>query len=454
MIHGIMKEGVWISYPSQIKKEFLNFFNEKFKNHDSNVDFPLFSNSSGLCALDHDSLETPISLDEFRSCLSSSRALVLVNGSPTLELSIKRGLRQGDPLSPFLLILVMEGLHNALSTAVSSGLIRGVKFGSPKLTISHLFYVDDKSNVYGIRVLDVNVFSMASNSGCASGSFPYTYLGLPFGSNMSLTSSWQVLSDRFQSKLSSWKANLLSIGCRHTLIKVVLCSLGIYYFSIFKVYEYVLNSLERSRAMFFWGGSYKARTLVWVKWKNVISSYDNNGLNIHSLKAFNLALLQKWHWRLYRLVREKDYLFIDRIDHGQWRWNWSRPILGARNSADLLDMLFEISSAEINEVGNTCVWSLGTDGTFSVKDARCIIDSKILPSLAPSTVWDKNIPRKVNIFIWRLILDRLPHKLNLSFRGIDIQGIFCPSCNGNVESSNHIFFECNIAKGIWMLVRK
>nr|GEU77424.1 ribonuclease H-like domain-containing protein [Tanacetum cinerariifolium] len=98
--------------------------------------------------------------------------------------------------------------------------------------------------------------------------------------------------------------------------------------------------------------------------------------------------------RLYRLEREKDYLIIDRIDHGQWRWNWSRPNLGARNSAELLDMLFEISSAEINEVEDTCVWSLDTDGTFYIKDARCIIDSKILPSLAPSTVLDKNIPRK------------------------------------------------------------
>nr|GEV77051.1 reverse transcriptase domain, reverse transcriptase zinc-binding domain protein [Tanacetum cinerariifolium] len=150
--------------------------------------------------------------------------------------------------------------------------------------------------------------------------------------------------------------------------------------------------------------------------------------------------------RLYRLEREKYCLIIDCIDNGQWRWNWSRSILKARNSADLLDMLFEISYAEINEVEDTCVWSLGTDGTFSVKDARCIIDSKILSSLAPSTVWDKTIPRKVNI--WRLILDRLPHKLNLSSRSIDIQAIYCPSCNGNMESSNHIFFECNIAKDI------
>ncbi|GKB94421.1 hypothetical protein Tco_0980558 [Tanacetum coccineum] len=101
----------------------------------------------------------------------------------------------------------------------------------------------------------------------------------------------------------------------------------------------------------------------------------------------------------------------------------SRPNLRARNPAELLDMLFEISSVEINEVKDTCVWSLGTDRTCSIKDVRCIIDSNILSSLAPSTTWDKNIPRKVNIFIWRLILDRLPHKLNLSSRDIDIQVI-------------------------------
>ncbi|GKD96863.1 RNA-directed DNA polymerase, eukaryota, reverse transcriptase zinc-binding domain protein, partial [Tanacetum coccineum] len=228
-----------------------------------------------------------------RACLSSSRASVIVNGSSTLEFSIKRSLRQGDPLLPFLFILVMEELHNALFTAVF-------------YLASCLKVNIQKSNIYGIGISNVDVSSIASNSGYASGSFLFTYLGLPIGSNMCLTSSWHV----------------------------------------------------------------------------------------------------------------------------------------------------SIEYAEINEIKDTCVWSLGTNGTFSVKDARCIIDSTILPSLASSTVWDKNIPRKVNIFTWRLILDRLPHKLNLSSHDIDIQQISCPSCNGNEESSNHIFFECNIAKGILMLVRK
>ncbi|GKD91058.1 RNA-directed DNA polymerase, eukaryota, reverse transcriptase zinc-binding domain protein [Tanacetum coccineum] len=78
-----------------------------------------------------------------RACLHSSRASILINGSPTFEFSIKHGLRQGDPLSPFLFIFVMEGLHCAMSNVVSTGLIRGIKIGSSDITLSHLFYADD-----------------------------------------------------------------------------------------------------------------------------------------------------------------------------------------------------------------------------------------------------------------------------------------------------------------------
>ncbi|GKA48147.1 hypothetical protein Tco_0741105, partial [Tanacetum coccineum] len=55
--------------PSQIKEEFLNLFEEKFKDHDSNVDLPLFANSSRLGALDRDSLETSVSLDEVKNAV-------------------------------------------------------------------------------------------------------------------------------------------------------------------------------------------------------------------------------------------------------------------------------------------------------------------------------------------------------------------------------------------------
>ncbi|GJR48263.1 RNA-directed DNA polymerase, eukaryota [Tanacetum coccineum] len=115
-----------------------------------------------------------------------------------------------------------------------------------------------------------------------------------------------------------------------------------------------------------------------------------------------------------------------------WFWYWREEIC---------DMLNEIGQLNIDVNEDTCTWSLGPNGTFTVKDARYRIDQNILPTLAHATTWDKSIPRKVNVFMWRLSLDRLPHRLNLSSRGMDIPAISCPSCNANVESANHVFFE-------------
>ncbi|GJT04635.1 putative RNA-directed DNA polymerase, eukaryota, reverse transcriptase zinc-binding domain protein [Tanacetum coccineum] len=209
-----------------------------------------------------------------RVYLQSSRASILINGSPTSEFSIKRGSRQGDPLSLFLFILAMEGLHGAMSNAVNSGLIRGLKINI------------HKSNIYDIGVSNDEVSSMASRTRSVAGSFPFIYLGLPIGSNMNLTSSWNILVDRFQKRLSSWKAILLSIGGR------VGCDTHIR----------------------FWKD-------IWI---------GDSSLHIR----YN---------RLYRLEQDKDCFIIDRIVNGQWHWNWSRVDIGIRNMAYLRELLLEIS---------------------------------------------------------------------------------------------------------------
>ncbi|GKD03866.1 putative RNA-directed DNA polymerase, eukaryota, reverse transcriptase zinc-binding domain protein [Tanacetum coccineum] len=259
-----------------------------------------------------------------KTCLSSSRASILVNGSPMSEFSINRGLRQGDPLSPFLFILVMEGLHSAFDDVVGNGLINDININNSSINISHLFFADDviittgwnardlensirvlhvfylasglkinihKSNIYGIGVNEDEVYNMASNAGCIVGNIPFNYIGLTIGSNMKFIASWKILIDRFRPRLSTWKASLFSIGGRLTLIKYVLGSLSIYYLSIFRSPESVLNDLERIRSNFFWGGNQDGKKMAWVKWTIILNSYDNGGLNIGSLKAFNLALL-------------------------------------------------------------------------------------------------------------------------------------------------------------------
>ncbi|GJY21307.1 RNA-directed DNA polymerase, eukaryota [Tanacetum coccineum] len=72
-------------------------------------------------------------------CLNNAKGSVLVNGNPTKEFQFFKGLKQGDPLSPFLFILVMETLHLSFKRIINAGLYRGISING-SLTLSHLFY--------------------------------------------------------------------------------------------------------------------------------------------------------------------------------------------------------------------------------------------------------------------------------------------------------------------------
>lgn len=73
-----------------------------------------------------------------RACVFSGKLSVLVNGSSTEEVNIKRGLKQGDPLAPYLFVLVTKGLSGLVRNAVSSGNFKGFQVGSSDISISHL----------------------------------------------------------------------------------------------------------------------------------------------------------------------------------------------------------------------------------------------------------------------------------------------------------------------------
>nr|GEV18451.1 hypothetical protein [Tanacetum cinerariifolium] len=97
--------------------------------------------------------------------------------------------------------------------------------------------------------------------------------------------------------------------------------------------------------------------------------------------------------------------------------------------------------------------TFGTDILLFVSgDARCLIDAKLPPSSTTPTSWDKVLPGKVNIFLWRAPLDRLPNRLNLSSRGLDIHSILCLMCTGNEESIAHAFFGYVVASGLWRMI--
>ena len=81
-----------------------------------------------------------------KACVISVRFLVLVNGFLEGFFGSSRGLRQGDPLSPFLFLLIMEVLSRILKKTEENNLIRGFHVGAVNFVgvqISHLLFADD-----------------------------------------------------------------------------------------------------------------------------------------------------------------------------------------------------------------------------------------------------------------------------------------------------------------------
>nr|GEU36130.1 RNA-directed DNA polymerase, eukaryota, reverse transcriptase zinc-binding domain protein [Tanacetum cinerariifolium] len=104
------------------------------------------------------------------SCLNNAMGSVLVNSSPTLEFQFHEGLKQGDPISHFLLILIMKTLHLTFKRVLNAGLYKGISLND-SFTISHLFYADDvvfiggrlyllKSVLTSIRLYRMSIFKV------------------------------------------------------------------------------------------------------------------------------------------------------------------------------------------------------------------------------------------------------------------------------------------------------
>ena len=77
------------------------------------------------------------------TCITSVSYSLLINGEPQGHIVPTRGIRQGDPLSPYLFLLCSEGLHRLIQTAANNGEIKGVSIcrNGPRLT--HLLFADD-----------------------------------------------------------------------------------------------------------------------------------------------------------------------------------------------------------------------------------------------------------------------------------------------------------------------
>jgi hypothetical protein len=212
---------------------------------------------------------------------------VLVNGSPTKEFKLEKGLRQGDPLSPFLFNIAVQGLSCMLQRGCNLGLIEGVSIGQAGLALSHLQFADDtlifssaflesmqnvkrillcfelmsglkvnfsKSSIFGVGIEDHMCDYTAQTLRCKQGHLPFKYLGLPIGANSCRSLMWNPIIHNISSRLAPWKGKLLLIGGRLCLIKSVLSNLPIYFLSLFPMPVAVATEIEKKFRCFLWSG--------------------------------------------------------------------------------------------------------------------------------------------------------------------------------------------------------
>ncbi|GKV25907.1 hypothetical protein SLEP1_g35285 [Rubroshorea leprosula] len=299
-----------------------------------------------------------------RECLQSNTVSVLVNGSPSRQFSVSKGLRQGDPLSPFLFLIVAEGLHGLMSSAVEKELYKGVIVGKDAVMITHLQFADDtiffgeatennimviksimrsfellsglkinlqKSQLMGINVEDSWGCKMAYRLCCKKGEFPFKYLGIPIGGSHRRLTMWQPLLESFKKKLSSWKGRQLSLGGQITLINSVLSSLPVFLMSVYLLPKGTLKAIDKIRKSFLWGGEGERKRINWVNWKKVCMPKECGGLGVRDLEHFNLSLMGKWWGRL--AVKEDGLwrkVIASKYGEGRRHWmDWVRNGAGA-----------------------------------------------------------------------------------------------------------------------------
>nr|GEX74375.1 phospholipase-like protein [Tanacetum cinerariifolium] len=146
----------------------------------------------------------------------------------------------------------------------------------------------------------------------------------------------------------------------------------------------------------------------------VISSFGDGGLNIASLKVKNQALLD-----------------------GGWGSVGGIRLVGRGVWADIICV-----GKQLDEL----------DGSFENQFAKKVGDGLHTSFWNDKTLWNNLVPRKVNVFVWRALNGRLPVRIELDKKGIDLDTLLCPGCDNVVESLDHCLVLCENVINVWDMI--
>ncbi|CAM8962468.1 unnamed protein product [Rhodiola kirilowii] len=277
-------------------------------------------------------------------CVRSVSYQVKVNDSISNVIKPGRGLRQGDPLSPYLLLFCTELLNAKLRLSVDEHLMSGIKICRRAPTVSHLLFADD--SIFFIKVNNeearhlkyvLNCYEKVSGQRinfekseiCFSRNSPADirveicdilgvsqvpchskYLGLPLIVGQRKSEMFRSLLEKIWKKISDWRCKLLSSAGREVLIKAVIQALPVYMMSVYYFPRRVIDEIAKMISQFWWNKEGRKGT-SWVNQKILQEKKYEGGLGFKfkELSIFNEAILMKIAWRMIK----KPHLLMSRI---------------------------------------------------------------------------------------------------------------------------------------------
>ncbi|XP_048493143.1 uncharacterized protein LOC125493698 [Beta vulgaris subsp. vulgaris] len=265
-------------------------------------------------------------------CVSSVRYSFVVNGDVCGFVTPSRGLRQGDPMSPYLFIFVADAFSALIRKATEDRRIHGMKASRNGPEISHLLFADDSllfaracRQECAVIVDILNKYEAASGQkiNIAKSEVSFSkgvssvqkeeivvflamrqvdrhskYLGIPTLAGRSKQHLFSGILDRVWKKLQGWKEKLLSRAGKEVLLKAVIQAIPTYVMGVYRLPGAIIQSIHSAMARFWWGNKGDRRSMHWKSWANLCNPKCLGGMGFRDLSVFNEALLGRQAWRL------------------------------------------------------------------------------------------------------------------------------------------------------------